>query len=292
MIAKLERRLSWRNQDCAIEIAILRKSTIKSYDFISSGVCKRSQPCIAPYIGRKRGELRIRTPLHVNVCRLMDERYSFVFENRIIQRPRLDQRHGIFFHHLWIGRQAKKRLLSQAAKANAFNRVIFKPVFRSAVIIPKIECQSEPDIDVSEKSHRRPDTPQSLRWLSAVVPEFQNKQAGTERDIRKVLIQPTQPQSIRRLAYPRVRELLRRLRSCRYGLYHDFSYTHYHAISHRNQDTILRGAPVICEYLEPVEVQCSCNRLSWRRDSPGRRARDASLSFAALTSRLRKGEPE
>lgn len=153
MIAKLERRLSWRNQDCAIEIAILRKSTIKSYDFISSGVCKRSQPCIAPYV----------------------------------------------------------------------------------------ECQSEPDIDVSEKSHRRPDTPQSLRWLSAVVPEFQNKQAGTERDIRKVLIQPTQPRSIRRLAYPRVRELLRRLRSCRYGLYHDFSCTHYHAISHRNQDTILRG---------------------------------------------------
>ena len=106
-------------------------------------------------------------------------------------------------------------------------------------ITPYVECQSEPDIDVSEKSHRRPDTPQSLRWLSAVVPEFQNKQAGTERDIRKGLIQPTQPQSIRRLAYPRVRELLRRLRSCRYGQYHDFSCTHYHAISHRNQDTIL-----------------------------------------------------
>ena len=97
MISKLERSQLSRRQDCASEIAILRKSTIKSYDFISSGVCKRSQPCIAPYIGRKRGELRIRTPLHVNVYRLMDERYSFVFENRIIQRTRFDQRHGIFF---------------------------------------------------------------------------------------------------------------------------------------------------------------------------------------------------
>lgn len=187
-------------QDCTRQIAVLAEAAIECDDLHPHCVSKRCQPSITPNIGRKCCQLSVCPPLPIDLPKLMHKSDPTITENRIVQLPRVKQRHGVLLHHGGIGCQSQKCLLGQTAKADAVIRVGIKPRFCNAMASMNIECQRQPEINVSQIFHRCPNIPRSFRWSSEVAREYRSAPAETERETMWVRTQPSRAQLIRQCA--------------------------------------------------------------------------------------------
>ena len=242
MIAKLERRLSWRNQDCAIEIAILCKTTIKGYDTKSSSFCKGCQPCITPDLWRKSGSTREISPLQFDANRLAFEYGNLrIINESIIDCPCVDQRNCFVFENGTVGYQPQQPLLCHPTKIDAVVGLPIKPVFRRNVVGMRLECQCQPEIDISEKHHRCSLYRRSCHSSDAVIQDSSKERAAIELSsalaVPSKLVpvgkKPKRPCHREEKRFPAIQQ--RHLEP-----HLGFPFQHYHLTEHSNQADVVK----------------------------------------------------